>query len=120
MQRMDVVATLAAVLAMNPAGELQRRGEDVLGLGAYSDLALNAADDAAEIGSERAQRLVEVELIGMRITLMLDQRMLADPSLGLAQYDASSPGHPYRPFARPLHQPGVREHDVLGLHRSIN
>ena len=73
----------------------------------------------AEIGSQRTPRLVgALELVGMRVTLMPDQRMLADPSVGLAQCDAPHLRQPHQPFARPLHQPGVgREHDVLGLHR---
>ena len=101
---------------------MQRPGEDALELGASFDLALDVADHAAEIGFERAQRLVgALELMGMDVTLMLDQRMLADPRIGLAQQDASSPGQPHQPFARPLHEPGVgREHDVLGLHRGID
>jgi hypothetical protein len=43
------------------------------------DLAGNVADDAAQIGLEQAQRLVgALELLGMGVSLMLDQGELAD------------------------------------------
>ena len=48
------------------------------------DLAGNVADDAAQIGLERAQSPVgALELLGMGVTLMLDQGELADPRVGL-------------------------------------
>jgi hypothetical protein len=121
-ERINFGSALAAILAMNPAGEMPRPREDALEFGASFDLALDVADDAAEIGSERAQRLVgALELMGVGLTLMLDQGMLADPRVRLAQCDAPCLRHPHQPFARPLHQPGIgREQDILGLHGRID
>ena len=54
-------------------------------------LAPNVADDAAEIGLELSQAAISaLELLGMGIALVLDQRELADPQVGLAQIDAGS------------------------------
>ena len=79
---------------MDAAGEIQRAGKDVLQLSTPFDLALDVTDHAAKIGPQSAQRFVgTVELMGVRKALMLDQRMLAAPRVGLAQCDASSPGH---------------------------
>ncbi|CAH0356556.1 hypothetical protein SPH9361_04196 [Sphingobium sp. CECT 9361] len=90
MERIDFGAGLTALLAMDAPGEMQRSGEVALELGTSFDLALDVADDGTEIGSQRAQRLIgAVELMGMGVTLMLDQRMFADPRVSTQR--ASSP-----------------------------
>ena len=61
----------------------------------------DVADDAAQIGLEPAQASVgALELMGMGIALMLDQRQLADPRIGLAQLDTDMRGKPYQAFSR--------------------
>ena len=75
---------MLALLA-HPAGEHQRMGEDALQLGLALDLAHDVARDPAEIGADRPQRPVgALELLGVRIALVGDQRVLADPLIGLA------------------------------------
>ena len=62
-----------------------------------------------------------LELLGMGIALMLDQRQLADPRIGLAQLDAACAGQPHQAFSRPVQQLGIgREHHRLRLHRRID
>jgi len=52
--------------------------------GVAFDLAGNVADDTPEIGSMRLQgALGALELLGVGVALMLDQRELADPRIGL-------------------------------------
>ena len=64
------------------------------------DLAPDVADGAPEIGLELAQRLVgPLELLGVGIALMLDQRQLADPHIALAQIEPHS-SWPAAPAAR--------------------
>ena len=113
---------LTLLLLAHPAGQQQRLGEAPLRARVAVDLAADVADDAAEIGPERAQRPVgALELLGVGIALVLDQRELADPRIGLAQGDAVLLGQPHQPLARPVHQLGVgREHHVLGLHRGVD
>ena len=67
-------------LFAHAAGEHQRMGEDALQLGLALDLAHDVANDPAEIGSDRLQRPVgALELFGMGVALMGDQRMFAHP-----------------------------------------
>ena len=48
------------------------------------DLAADVADDAAEIGAKLLEGSVgTLELLGMGIALVLDERELADPRIGL-------------------------------------
>jgi hypothetical protein len=55
------------------------------------------------------------------IALVLDQRELAHPRIGLAQLDAGSLGKSYEDLAGAVEQPCVgREHDVLGLYRRVD
>ena len=77
---------------------------------------------AAEIGLELAQGLCgAAELAGMGVALVLDERELADPRIGLAQLDAELFGQPHQLLARPVHQLGVgREGDVLRLHGGVD
>jgi hypothetical protein len=52
---------------------------------------------------------------------MGDQRVFADPFVGLAQPHAVLLGQPHQPLARPMHQLGVgRERDRLGLHCRVD
>ena len=52
---------------------------------------------------------------------MGDQRVFADPLVGLAQHDAVLLGQPNQPLARAMHQLGVgRERHRLGLHRGVD
>jgi hypothetical protein len=83
------------------------------------DLAGNVADDAAQIGLELAQSPVgAVELAGMGIALVLDERELADPRVRLAQFHAQPLGELHQLLTGSVHQLGVgRERDVLRLHR---
>jgi hypothetical protein len=56
-------------------------------------LANNVANDPAEISLELAQRAIgALELPGMGIALMHDERALADALVGLAQLDAEPLG----------------------------
>ena len=75
-----------------------------------------------QIGLEPAQASVgALELMGMGIALMLDQRQLADPRIGLAQFDTDMRGKPYQAFPRSVKQLGIgREHHRLRLHRRID
>src|SRR5450631_1026284 len=87
-----------------------------------SALAADVADDAAEIGPQLLQHPVgALELLGVGITLMLDQSELAHPRIGLAQGHPAVLGQPHQFLARPVQQPGIGgEHHVLGLHRGID
>jgi transposase-like protein len=52
---------------------------------------------------------------------MGDQRVFADPLVGLAQLNAGFLGQPHQPLARPMHQLGVgRKGDRLGLHGGVD
>ena len=86
------------------------------------DLAGDVADDAAEIGLELAQSPVgALELLGMGVTLMLDQGELADPRIGLPQLHAQLFGQLHQLLAGPVQQLGVgREGNVLRLHRGVD
>ena len=76
---------MLALLA-HPAGEHERMGEGALQFSLALDLAHDVADDPAEIGSDRLQRPVgALELLGVGVALMGDQRMFADPRVGLAK-----------------------------------
>ena len=99
-QRIDLASALMLALLAHPARQRQRMGEDALQLGLAPDLAHDVADDPAEIGADRPQRPVgALELLGVGVALVGDQRMLADPRIGLAQIDASC-SSPASPAAR--------------------
>jgi hypothetical protein len=52
---------------------------------------------------------------------MGDQRVFADPLVGLAQLNAGFLSQPHQPLARPMRQLGVgRKGDRLGLHNSVD
>jgi hypothetical protein len=84
MQAVDLGTALPALLRSYPSSEAEQVSEAGLEPMVTVDLAGNVADDAAEIGLERAQSPVgALELLGMGVTLMLDQGELADPRVGL-------------------------------------
>ena len=122
MQRVDLRSALMLTLLAHAAGEHQRMGEDALQFGVAPDLAHDVARDPAEIGSDRLQRPVgALELFGVGIALMGDQRVFADPLVGLAQLNAGFLGQPHQPLARPMHELRVgRKGDRLGLHRGVD
>jgi limonene 1,2-monooxygenase len=104
------------------ARQVQRPGEQRRQFLLAFDLAFDVADHAPELGSERSERLAgALELMGMRVTLVLDQRVFADPRIGLTQHHAIGLGQPDQPLARPVQQLRVgREHHILELHRRID
>ena len=62
-----------------------------------------------------------LELLGVRIALVGDQRVLADPLVGLAQFDARLPRQLHQPLARPMHELSVgRKGHRLGLHGGVD
>ena len=95
---------MLALLA-HPARQHERMGEGALEFGLAPDFAHDVANDPAEIGSDRLQRSVgALELLGVSVARMGDQRMFADALVGLAQFDARSFGQLHQPLARPMHQ----------------
>jgi hypothetical protein len=96
---------MLALLA-HPAAEHERMGEDALQFSVAPDLARDVARDLAEIGSDRLQRPVgALELFGVGLALMGDQRVFAGPLVGLAQLNAGFLGQPHQPLARPISTP---------------
>ena len=122
MQGIDLAAALALALLHDRSGLVERPFEDRLQFLVAGVLALDVADGTAQIGLQPAQRPVgALELFGVGIALMGDQRLLADPHIGLAQVEADPLGQPHQPLARPVDQLGIgREHDVLGLHGGVD
>ena len=112
---------MLALLA-HAKGEHQRMGEDALQCGVALDLAHDVARDAAEIGADRLQSPVgALELLGVGVALVGDQRMFADPLIPPGETDAGFPGQPHQPLARPMHELGVgRKGDRLRLNRGIH
>jgi hypothetical protein len=106
---------MLALLA-HPAGQHKRMGEDALEFSLALDLANDVARDPAEIGADRPQRPVgALELLGVGVALMGDQRVFADPLIGLAQAHASFLRQLRQPLARPMHELGVgRKSTALG------
>lgn len=103
---------------MDAAGQHQLLGESLCEAIIARDLAPDVADDAAEIGLQGFERSPRpLELLGMGVALLLDQRELADPPVGLAQLDAMPLGAPRQTVESAMHQPGVgRESDSFRLH----
>lgn len=59
------------------------------------------------VRSRLSCRLARLNCFGMGIALMLDQRYLAHPHLGLAQGNAMPLGQLHQPLAGAMHQLGV-------------
>lgn len=90
------------------AGEEKLAGEGLLQAIIADDAPCDVTDDAAEIGLELAQALVgALELLGMGVGLLLDQRQLADAGIGMAQAHAELFGQPHQPLACAVHELGV-------------
>ena len=95
---------MLALLA-HPARQHERMAEDALQFGFAPDLAGDVANDPAEIGAQRLQRPVgALELFGVGIALMGDERPLAHPLVRLAQLDAGRLRQPCQSLASPMHQ----------------
>ena len=62
-----------------------------------------------------------LELFGVGVALMGDQRIASDPLIGLAQGNAGLLRQPDQTLPRPVHEPGVgRERHRLRLHRRVD
>src|SRR5262245_10005152 len=97
MQRIDLGSALATFLVAHPASQAQGPGEDRFQGVIAGDIAADVANDATEIGLELAKGpLGTLELMGMGIALVLDQRQLADARIALAQRHAMPLGQPYQ------------------------
>src|SRR6267154_2771984 len=103
MQAVDLGPALSSLLGAYAARQAQQMSERRLQPAIAVDLAGNVADDAAKIGLERAQSPVgALELLGMSVTLMLDQGELADPRIRLPQLHAQLFRQLYQLLARPV------------------
>src|SRR5215207_7850234 len=86
LQRVELPATLALALILDPASPRERQREHVCEFLSADDLASDVADDAAEHRAEAPQGSGgPLELLGVGIALVPDQRDLADPHVRLAQ-----------------------------------
>jgi len=85
-------------------------------------LARDVADHSAELGLQCSQSSSRaLELFGVCIALLLDERVLADPRIGLPQIDAELLRKAHQAFTGAMHQPCVgRESHRLRLHRRID
>lgn len=91
MQGVDLAPALALPLLKHAPGQIERSLEDGLEVVLAGDLARDIADGTAQIGPERAQRPVDsLELFGVGVALVFDQRPLADPHIGPAQVQPDS------------------------------
>lgn len=101
---------------MDPARQVQFSFERGLQFVIAPGLALDVADGPTEPDPQFAQGPVgALELMG--ITLMLDLRIFADPSIKLAEHHSPRLGQSDQPLAGAMEELGVRrEHHVLGLH----
>jgi hypothetical protein len=107
-QRIDFGAALALGLITHTPCPRQDGAEDqVLKRAVALDLAGDVADHAAEISFELLRGPVgALELLGVGIALMLDQRELAHPRIGLAQFDAMPFRQPYQDLASAIRMRG--------------
>jgi hypothetical protein len=84
-QRIDLPPALMLVLLAHPARQHERTGEEIFQRRLALDLAHNVANDPAEKGSDRFQRPIgPLELLGVGVALMGNERPLAHPLVGLA------------------------------------
>ena len=121
-QRIDFSAALVLALLTHPFGQPQGLPENVAQDGVGPDPAGDVALDAAQNRAQLAQLPPgALELFGVGVALIGDQRIFADPFIGLAQDDAMLFGQTHQLFARPMHQPGVGGmRDGLGLHGGVD
>ena len=109
MQRVELPATLALALILDPASPRERQREHVCEFRSADDLAGDVADDAPEHRADAPQGSVgPLELLGVGIALVPDQRDLADPHVRLAQGHAPRLGEAHQALACAMHQLGVR------------
>src|SRR3954462_991424 len=86
MQRVDLPAPLAPALVLDAPGQRQRQGEDLGEIKPVGDLAGDVAHQSSEHRADALQGPVRpLELPRVRVALVLDQRALANPRIGLAQ-----------------------------------
>lgn len=122
MQRIDLWSALALLLLAHPSCQHQELRKSPIERGIAVDLAADVADDTAEIGAQLLQHPVgALELLGMGITLMLDQGELAHPRIGLAQRHPGQLRQPHQFLACPVQKLCIGgERHVLGLNRGVN
>jgi hypothetical protein len=122
MQRINLPTALALALILHPASERERQREDLGKLGPAGNLADEVADDAPEHGPNAPQGPVRaLELLGVGVALVPDQRDLAHPHIGLAQHDAVLLGQAHQALAGPMPQLGVgRKGDRFLLHGCVD
>ncbi len=121
-QGINLLAALARLLMAHRMGQRQQLGEGGLLAGVAPDLARDVAEHAAQIGPQCPQRPVgALELFGVGVTLMRDQRVFVDARVGLAQNDTMLPGQGHQFFARAVHELCVgRKRHRFGLHRRVD
>ena len=121
-QRIGLAPALAAVLGEHATRQAERLGEGLAQLRVVAGPPRDVADHAAQIGLQLAQCLVgALELMRMGVTLVLDQRQLADADVGLAQAQSMLLRQPHQPLTGAIEQLGVGgEHHRLRLHGGID
>jgi len=121
-QGIDLLAALFLALLAHAVRKRQHSREGGLLAIVALDLAHDVAPHAAQIGAQLAQFAVgALELLGVGVALMRDQRVFSDAFKRLTQDDALPLGQLHQLLARPVHQFGVGgEHHRLGLHRRID
>ena len=107
---------------MHPARQGQRLGEALAQGGVSTDLAADVAHHPPEIGAQRPQGAPgALELPGMGMALMADQRALADPLVGLTQRHAMLVGQRHQPLTGSVQQLGIGgEAHRLRLHGGVD
>jgi hypothetical protein len=104
-QAVDLAGALALLLLQNRPGLVERPLKIRVQLRIAGDLAGDVANGAAEIGVQLARRLAgPLELLGMGIALIHDQRSLADPDIGLSQVEPGFPAQPHQPLAGAMYE----------------
>ena len=84
MQGINLRPTLFVVLRQDTVRQRQQLDKSLLHRFVISNLAGDVANDTPEIGLEFLQAFIRpFELVGMGVTLMFDQRELADTRIGL-------------------------------------
>src|SRR5260221_7681888 len=107
-EAVDLLASLVLPLLDHPRGQMQWLPEDVTELVVAGDPPADVADGAAEIGLERAQTAPgPLKLLGMGISLVLDQGELAHPRIGLAEIEPRLLRQADQLLAGPVHELGV-------------
>jgi hypothetical protein len=96
-QRIELLAALLMALLEHALGAIERAATDLAQACVVLDPPGDVALDPPQEGAQFAQRLVgALEMLGVRIALMRDQRMLAVALVGLAQRDAVPLGEPHQ------------------------